>query len=194
MFSHKYRYIFITTLAVYTYINTVLCEVYKYFHIEIEWYFAFATIFLVTLLTWEGSRLFEPFFNRQIRSHPNKIKWLIYFLIAGSVITTLVTTGIVLLVSMIFHKQNFYETTVPLKLNIIYAWLANLLFHIQEVIAFNFVIGKYFALRAESDKANQYLENIKGIDEDHIFVKQLQKFTSKNSGLKFYQKVLNKLK
>jgi hypothetical protein len=67
-------------------------------------------------------------------------------------------------------------------------------FHIQEVIAFNFVIGKYFALRAESDKANQYLENIKGIDEDHIYIKQLQKFISKNSGLKFYQKVLNKLK
>ena len=67
-------------------------------------------------------------------------------------------------------------------------------FHIQEVIAFNYALGKYFALKAESDKANQYLENIKGIDEDHIFVKQLQKFISKNSGLKFYQKVLNKLK
>lgn len=67
-------------------------------------------------------------------------------------------------------------------------------FHIQEVIAFNFAVGKYFALRAESDKANEYVENIKGIDEDHIFVKQLQKFISKNSGLKFYQKVLNKLK
>ncbi|MBP7281278.1 MAG: hypothetical protein KBA66_06875 [Leptospiraceae bacterium] len=67
-------------------------------------------------------------------------------------------------------------------------------FHIQEILAFNFALGKYFALRTEPDKANQYLENIKGIDEDHIFVKQLQKFINKNSGLKFYQKVLNKLK
>lgn len=67
-------------------------------------------------------------------------------------------------------------------------------FHIQEILAFNFALGKYFALRTESDKATQYLENIKGIDEDHIFVKQLQKFINKNSGLKFYQKVLNKLK
>jgi hypothetical protein len=67
-------------------------------------------------------------------------------------------------------------------------------FHIQEVLAFNFALGKYFALKTEPEKANQYLENIKGIDEDHIFVKQLQKFINKNSGLKFYQKVLNKLK
>ncbi|MBK8398813.1 MAG: hypothetical protein IPL26_26645 [Leptospiraceae bacterium] len=67
-------------------------------------------------------------------------------------------------------------------------------FHIQEILAFNFALGKYFALKAEADKATQYLEYIKGIDEDHIFVKQLQKFINKNSGLKFYQKVLNKLK
>ena len=46
MFAHKYRYLFIAALSVYTYINTVLCEVYKYFRIEIEWYVAFGTITL----------------------------------------------------------------------------------------------------------------------------------------------------
>lgn len=67
-------------------------------------------------------------------------------------------------------------------------------FHIQEVLAFNFALGKYFALKTDPNTATEYLEKIKGIDEDHIFVKQLQKFINKNSGLKFYQKVLNKLK
>ncbi|HMV40993.1 MAG TPA: hypothetical protein PK079_24710 [Leptospiraceae bacterium] len=67
-------------------------------------------------------------------------------------------------------------------------------FHIQEILCFNYALGKYFALRTNPEKATAYLENIKGIDEDHVFVKQLQKFINKNSGLKFYQKVLNKLK
>jgi hypothetical protein len=67
-------------------------------------------------------------------------------------------------------------------------------FHIQEIVAFNYALGKYFAFLTEPEKANKYLENIKGIDENHIFVKQLQKIINKNSGLKFYQKVLKKLK
>ncbi len=60
MFTHKYRYLFILGLAAYTYLNTLLCEVYKYFNIQIEWYYAFATIALISLCTWEGSRLLEP--------------------------------------------------------------------------------------------------------------------------------------
>lgn len=67
-------------------------------------------------------------------------------------------------------------------------------FHIVEVICFNYAMGKYFALRSEVDKATIYLENIKSVDEDHVFVKDLSKFIDKNSGLKFYQKVLKKLK
>lgn len=67
-------------------------------------------------------------------------------------------------------------------------------FHIQEIICFFYALGKYFALKANPDKATEYLNSIKEIDEDHAFVKQLQKFINKNSGLKFYQKVLNKLK
>ena len=48
MFSHKNRYLFILGLTVYTYLNTVLCEVYTYFDIAIEWYYAFGTIALIT--------------------------------------------------------------------------------------------------------------------------------------------------
>ncbi len=67
-------------------------------------------------------------------------------------------------------------------------------FHIQEIVCFHFAIGKYFAIVAEPDKAKLALESIESIDENHIFLKKLEKAISKNSGLKFYQKVLNKLK
>ena len=66
MFNHKYRYYFIFLLALLTYVSTVLCEVYKYFNINIEWYYALGTITLVSLFVWEIARLLEPFFVKRI--------------------------------------------------------------------------------------------------------------------------------
>jgi two-component system, LytTR family, sensor kinase len=100
MFAHRYRYFFIAALAVYTYVNTILCEVYTYFKIDIEWYYAFATIALVTLFIWEASRLLEPLFIKHLNSAGNKIKIQVFFFAAGTFATTLLTTGIVFLISI----------------------------------------------------------------------------------------------
>lgn len=152
MFTNKYRYLIITGLAIYTYLNTVLCELYTYFIIEIEWYYALGTIALVTLAVWEASRLLEPLFQRKLTTSSNKIKTLILFFITGSIITTMLTTGIVLLVSMVLHNHSFTETIMPLKLNLIYAWLANLLFHLLNAIRFYFIEYKTKWIEAEELK------------------------------------------
>jgi two-component system, LytTR family, sensor kinase len=138
MFNHKYRYLFIVLLSFYTYLNTVLCEVYKYFNIPIEWYYAAGTIFVVTLLTWESSRLVEPYFLRRIAQHNNKIQGLIIFFLTGAVFTAIISIGVVLLVSMLLHNFTLEQTIIPLKLNIIYALLVNLLFHLLNAIFFYF--------------------------------------------------------
>jgi len=152
MFSHKYRYLFILGLAIYTYLNTVLCEVYSYFHIAIEWYYAFGTIALITLSIWEGSRLMEPLFNRIIQRQKNKIKALGLFFAIAAVLTTILTTGVVFLVSMVLHDHNVSETIIPLKLNLIYAWLANLLFHLLNAITYYFTEYKTKWIEAEELK------------------------------------------
>lgn len=152
MFTHRFRYLFIAGLSVYTYINTVLCEVYKYFNIDIEWYYAFGTIAAVTLCTWEGSRLLKPAFQKYLDSTKNKIRVLILFFAAAAVLTTVLTSIIVLLVSMILHKHSLAETMMPLKLNLIYAWLANLLFHLLHAIRFYFNEYKTKLLEAEELK------------------------------------------
>jgi two-component system, LytTR family, sensor kinase len=136
MFTHKYRYFFIAGLAIYTYLNTLLCEVYRYFNIEIEWYIAFATIFLNTFLIWEASRLLEPVFKKLIAKRKNKLTGLFWFFAAGSTLTTIITVALVFFVSMVLHSYSFKETIIPLKLNLIYAWLANLLFHLLNAIMF----------------------------------------------------------
>ena len=176
MFTHRFRYLFILGLAVYTYINTVLCEVYKYFNIEIEWYYALGTITMVTGCIWEGSRLLEPLFDKQLNTVKNKIKVLILFFVAAGVLTTILTIGIVILVSMVLHKHSFTEALMPLKLNLIYAWLANLLFHLLNAIRFYFTQYKTKWIEAEELKrmtAQAELQLVKSQINPHFLFNNL---------------------
>ncbi|NCT74952.1 MAG: sensor protein lytS [Chitinophagaceae bacterium] len=138
MFSHKYRYIFILILSAYTFLNTLLCEVYFYFGIDVEWYYALATICFVTFLTWEGSRLVQPLAERMISPAKQKIKFLIVFFLTGGFIACLAALVSVLLVGSVIHDNTWAENINPLKLNIIYAILINLFFHLLHAIFFFF--------------------------------------------------------
>ena len=138
MFDHRYRYWFIFLLSLYTFFNTVLCNVYHYFQIEIEWYYALGTILMVTLLTWEGNRLAEPLFRRKMSPAKNKIRFLLSFFIAGNIIALIAAFTTVYLVGNIIHDYSWEKNSNPLKLNIIHACLANLFFHLLKAIFFFF--------------------------------------------------------
>ncbi len=176
MFSHRYRYLFILALSVYTYLNTVLCEVYFYFDIDIEWYYALGTIAFVTLVVWEGSRLLQPLFNSRLLKSQTKIKWLLLFFLSGSIITAVTTTTLVFLVSMVLHNHSLQETVIPLKLNLIYAWLANLLFHLLNAIFFYFKEYKTKWIEAEELKgitAQAELQLVKSQINPHFLFNNL---------------------
>jgi two-component system, LytTR family, sensor kinase len=176
MFNHRYRYYFILVLAAYTYLNTELCEVYKYFKINIEWYYSFVTIAAITFCVWEGNRVIEPFFKKYIEREGNKIKGLITFFIVGAIVTSAAAAGIVFLVSMILHTHSFKETVVPLKLNLIYAGLVNLLFHLLNAIVFYFQEYKNKLTEAEELKrasAQSELQLIKSQINPHFLFNNL---------------------
>jgi two-component system, LytTR family, sensor kinase len=176
MFNHKYRYLFILILSFYTYLNTVLCEVYKYFNIPIEWYMAAGTIFVITFLIWESSRLVEPFFLKRIAQHNNKIQGLIVFFITGSVFTAIISIAVVLVVSMLLHNFTLSQTIIPLKLNIIYALLVNLLFHLLNAIFFYFREYKTKWVEAEQLKrisAQSELQLVKSQINPHFLFNNL---------------------
>ncbi|MEO6489781.1 MAG: histidine kinase [Ferruginibacter sp.] len=152
MFSHKYRYLPIFLLSVYTYLSTELCRVYFYFQIKIEWYYAFLTILSITLCVWEANRGLELLIKKFILSLANKAKGLLIFFILGCFATSLLTIGIVLIVGMVLHNNSFEQTISPIKLNLIYAWLANLLFHLVNAIVFYFIEYKVKLTEAETFK------------------------------------------
>ncbi|MBC7904988.1 MAG: histidine kinase [Gemmatimonadaceae bacterium] len=137
MFNNPYRYLVIALLSVLTFISTILCEVYYYFHIEISWYYALLTISCITFLIWEGNRIIEPLVQKAF-SRSNKIRFLICFFLAGSLVTIVSVTLVVYFVGNILHSRELSQNINPLKLNIIYGGLANLFFHLLNTIHFYF--------------------------------------------------------
>lgn len=152
MFTHRFRYLFALLLSLYTYLNTEFCRVYYYFNIRIDWYYAFATILVITFLILETNRLAEPFIRRFFPPEKNKIRFQVLFFLTGSVMATALTIAIVLAVGVWIHSFSLKENFTPLKLNLMYCWLVNLLYHLINSIIFYFKEYKSTSLQAEQLK------------------------------------------
>ena len=135
LFQHKYRYWFILALAVYTYVNTAVCRVYDYFQLPIDWYQAFLSILLITLLSWEWSRLLQPSFSKWFHGDEQINKRLLSFFglgLAGSLILTIMV--VVSFEVFVLHVPMSLDN--PLKLTLTYTSLITLLFHLLNAVVF----------------------------------------------------------
>lgn len=138
MFNHKYRYLFILLLSFYTFFNTVLCDVYHYFRIDIEWYYSLLTILGVTFFAWEGNRLIRPFFEKKFLTPKTKFHFLAIFFLAGNVVAFMAAALMVFIIGDVVHGYSWSQNVNPYKLNIIYGTLINLFFHLLNAILFFF--------------------------------------------------------
>ncbi len=152
MFTHKYRYLFAMLLSVYTFLNTEFCDVYKHFNIQIEWYYALLTISSISLLILEFNRLTEPLIRKKVSPEKHKTRFPIVFFIVGSIWSTILTVAIVMVMGMVIHRYSFEENVMPLKLNLVFAWLVNLLYHLINTIIFYFKEYKSSRIEAEEIK------------------------------------------
>jgi two-component system, LytTR family, sensor kinase len=138
LFNHRYRYLFMTLLSLYAFMNTALCNVYFYFNIDITWYYALLTVLGVTVITWEGNRLIKPYFKKRFYTQNNKFRFLGFFFIAGNIIGLAAAVLMVYIVGHLIYGYNRQQNWNPLKLNIIYATLINLFLHLVNAILFFF--------------------------------------------------------
>ena len=152
MFANRYRYLFAAILSVYTYLNTEFCNLYDYFNLKIHWTLAFATTTIITFAILEGCRWLEIPIKKWIPPGENRIKFPIIFFIAGSVISTFFAIAAVYAVGYFLHQNSLNQLIIPFKLNLIYAWLVNLLFHLLNTIILYFEETKSSNLKAEELK------------------------------------------
>lgn len=133
-FKYKYRHLFIFLLALYTYINTELCQVYTYFQINIHWYYCFAIILLITFFSWEGSRILLKPFEKLFPGNAHVIKRSIFFFFAALIVAYAATFATdIFFAEFIIHEKP--ESILnPLKLTLIYASLITLLFHLLNLV------------------------------------------------------------
>jgi two-component system, LytTR family, sensor kinase len=138
LFHHRYRYLFMTLLALYAFMNTALCQVYSYFNIDITWYHALLTILGVTFITWEGNRLIKPVIKKKFLVAGNKFRFLGFFFLSGNIIAISAAMLMVYVVGYLVYGYSWQQNYNPLKLNIIYATLINLFLHLVNAILFFF--------------------------------------------------------
>jgi two-component system, LytTR family, sensor kinase len=176
MFTNRYRYLFALLLSVYTYVNTEFCQVYTHFNMFIEWYAAFATILIITFSILEANRWIEVLVRKILSPEINKIKFPVVFFMAGGFITTVLTIAVVLFMGMGLHSFSLKENYTPLKLNLTYGWLVNLLYHLINTIIFYFKEYKSKSLQAEQLKnitAQAELQLVKSQINPHFLFNNL---------------------
>ena len=176
MFTHRYRYWFALLLSLYTYINSEFCNVYYYFNIPIEWYAALITILLITFLILESNRYLEIIVRKKFPAEKNNIRFPVVFFIAGTIVSSIITVIIVLFMGMGLHSFSLKENFTPLKLNLTYATLVNLLYHLIDTIIFYFKEYKSTSLQTEQLKsitAQAELQLIKSQINPHFLFNNL---------------------
>jgi LytS/YehU family sensor histidine kinase len=135
-------------------VNTEFCHVYDYFNIRINGFYAFVTILAITLLILEANRLAEKFILTRVSRENFNIRFPVIFFISGSIISTILATLIVTVVGVMIHSFSIKENIIPLKLNLTYAWLVNLLYHLLNTIIFYF--KQYTFTRIEAEELKRF--------------------------------------
>jgi LytS/YehU family sensor histidine kinase len=174
MFTHKYRYLFIPFLAVYSYINTLFSEVYHYYGISAKWYYVLLTFTLLTAIVWESNRLLIQWLKpRAIKL--SKVQLIMITFFSGLLIAAIISPFITSLGARLIHLPEA-EANIATKLSITYGTRINLFLHIINGIFL--LISEYKNKQIETEElkrinAQAQLQSIKNQVNPHFLFNNL---------------------
>ena len=125
MFAHRFRYLFVVILGVYSYVNTVFSEALKYYGIRANEFLIAGSFVLICLLIWEGNRLLEYVLLKS-EGKKNKFYSLLIFFLASHVTTLLAALISYLVIATWVLNYDVVQTMVPAKLVFLFSFRINL--------------------------------------------------------------------
>ena len=181
MFNHKYRYLFIVILSVYSYINTLFSEALHYYGITESPVFIITAFLLICLLVWEGNRLLYFLLKRFLagktpRIHPLLVQFLISHIIAfASGLASFYFLSVVIL------NEPFTTGNIALKLAIIFAFRINVF--LQAINTITYFLDQFRQKQLESEELKRIssqaeLQAIKSQINPHFLFNNLNVLSS----------------
>jgi two-component system, LytTR family, sensor kinase len=134
MFSNIYRHTIIVLLAVYSFLNTLSVEVYKYYPVKVSRSVLLLLFILVIFGIWEGNYFLEKKFPPSV-ADKKQIKSFIFKNILGSLVITFITTVTLGLIALYFSPPTSFDSKVlSLKLFLMFSFRINLFLNVINVI------------------------------------------------------------
>lgn len=149
MFSHRFRYLLITALGVYSYLNAVYAEVFELYTINAPWYLCLATMLLMTFAVWEGNRLMVPFLEKQLPGKDTWVKLIVSFSV-GTILAVFSAFFFTAVIGVNLAGITMVSLRLPFKLAVLYATRINLFLHAINAIFVFVVAYKQKEIEAEA--------------------------------------------
>lgn len=147
MFHHRYRYIFILLLSVYSYVNILITTGDKLFDFKISPYYLFAVLALVVAGSWELNRFADRIINRKARViHP------LILLFGASIINVIVSASVALYLLYAVMGMELPFQFDHWKLLVAFGFRVNLFLNCVNAIVFFMDRLKKIQLEAEQLK------------------------------------------
>ncbi len=134
MFAHRYRYLFILLLAVYSFVNTLYVEALVYYQIRLPSGFVLAVFVGIVGLVWEGNRILEkwiPVWAAGLKGH---IHPLVITFVASMVMTAVVIGLPAWLLAKYYLGYSPDAMRLPLKITLAFAFRINLFLNTLNAI------------------------------------------------------------
>ncbi|MDX2046262.1 MAG: histidine kinase [Chitinophagaceae bacterium] len=176
MFSHRYRYLFILALGLYSYLNTLFTETFRYYNIKEPHPYIISAFVSVCLLVWEGNRFTERLLGNRLYRQQYKIHPLLVFFSMSQLVALCAASLTYFIVGKWWIGKTGDEALVGAKLIFLFTFRINLFLHCINTIVFFLKRYKQKQLEAEELRrisAQAQLQAVKSRINPHFLFNNL---------------------
>lgn len=150
MFSHRLRYLFILVLGIYSYLNTVFSETFRYYGIRESGWVIVAIFVYICLFVWEGNRVLYSILSGKIATMGRRIHPLLGFFLLSNVVAGVAGVSAFLLARLLRPEHTVEEWDIAGKLIVLFAFRINLF--LQCIHAIFYLLSRYKQKELEAEE------------------------------------------